>query len=216
MKSGSLADNPEFQLPAEVTDKASDDAQHTNFTSLRLMGSKSNEVETGLVKPGVWAVIGSDEPQVLASSIVALVVHMRYRALDYSSKPVRCTTDLKDPMYAEIEANSSVKDSDCMAGPEYLLYLPETDSFEPYWLANKSSKFIHKKLLNAMRKAVTLKTVFKQLKFNFWAPEVYSCDEVFEIPSDDRILAAVTAFSHANVQKEAEAAEEQAEGTRAR
>lgn len=206
-------------LPAPVAsdDVFNDMAKSTGFKRVQLFGSNSLEVKKGEIPCGVFAIVDGSETKVMGKTFDCLVLDWRPKAIRI--EPVmEILYDSTCAEFKKIQAESTVKDSKCMCGIEFLLYIPK-EGFIPYYLSNKSSMYEAKPLKALIGKAATIKTILIEGKeFSWHAPKVSSCSvPITDIPKPEDVAAEITAFRTPQAKMAEMAAEaSKTEPTRAR
>lgn len=188
------------------------------FQPLKLMGNTSKQVTNGLIDVGNYAVCKGDEVSIdLGNKVDVIVLGHRYKAVDYSDRDnIVVSYDPGSQEFLRIEADSKVKDSDAMCGPEYLLYLLEQKKFVVYILASPSAQFISEDLASYKGAACTLtsKTQTSTPKgqkksFTYWVPVVGACTTPYEGIDGAELNAQAVRFVEETKRKpEVELAEE--------
>lgn len=127
---------------------------------LQLYGAKSNAVTEGKIPMAHYGLASGGEIEDLGKEIDVLVLAGRPKALEISGENIISTFDHTSKEFERIRDRSSIKDSGCMYGPEYLLYVPEADKYCTWFMASKSlrkeAKSIQARLRNAAHLAVKL------------------------------------------------------------
>jgi hypothetical protein len=186
--------NPNLPAPVAGDDVFNSMAKSTGFKRIQLFGSNSLEVKKGDIPCGVFAVVDGSEKTVLGKSFDCLVLDWRPKAIRI--EPVmEFSYDTTSDTFKAIQAESTVKDSKCMCGIEFLLWIPK-EGFIPYYLSNKSSMYEAKPLRALIGKAATIKTILIEGKeFSWHAPKVASCSvPMAELPTAEDIDAEKANF----------------------
>lgn len=92
---------------------------------------------------------GMSDPQQLGEKVDVLFLAVRPLALDLSGeKPVRCN-DMESNVYKSIKerADNGGYGSNCLYGPEFLIYLVGQDKLATFHLGNKSLRFLGVKIM---------------------------------------------------------------------
>jgi len=107
-----------------------------------------------------FGLMRGDTPEQLGEQVDVLFLAVRVHALDMSGKDVVHNYDMKSDTYQSIKARQDAQgyNSNCMYGPEFLVFLPGQDTLAQFHLGNKSLRFLGSKIMNllpAEGKAVT-------------------------------------------------------------
>jgi len=185
-----------INVPAPLATEADFDtmASSTGFRRIQLFGSSSKEVKSEQVPVGVFGLVDGQEIKVLGKTFDCLVLDWRPKAM--RTEPVmEISYDVKSDAFKAMQAEAQVKNSNCMCGIEYLLYLPK-DGFVPYYLGNKSSMYIAKAMKALIGKVATLKVIYmKDADFPYHAPNATACAVPMEnLHSQDAINKEIAAF----------------------
>lgn len=100
----------------------------------------------GLVRPG------KDTPEQLGEQVDLLFLAVRSHALDMSGKTVVHSYNIDSESYKSIRqrADTGGYGSNCMYGPEFLVYLVGQDTLAHFHLGNKSLRFLGSKIMDLL------------------------------------------------------------------
>lgn len=198
-----------------------DDFNHLSTTAgflprLMLMSSGSNLVKEGKINQGCYGLVRSkDQVDDLTKEVPCLPLAWRSKAMKITNDEVISIYDRKNSLFAEIVELSEVKDSGCMYGPEFLLWVPSAKCFATFYASSKTSRREAPQLRDKIGKPALLKIrLIKGKKYSWFGPVITACSASFGIPSVNEITEQVTKFNNPPV-AEKEAAPEGAT-TRAR
>lgn len=114
--------------------------------------------------------------------------------------------DPKDPEFIKTQQESFVKDSRCIYGPEFLVWIPAETRFGLFHLSSKSSRKEGQKALIIMKGedgklrpgAATVKPKFIQTpKFKWWSPELLPCSTPLSpLPEAEKFAEELTKFQN--------------------
>jgi hypothetical protein len=108
---------------------------------LGLFGSNSNAVKRGLIPMAHYGLRKSkDDITDLGSEVDCFVLAWRPKAIDFGSDTPVSFYDPKHPEFQRIAQQSNIQDSECQAGPEFLLYVPKTKQYVTYLMGGKTAK----------------------------------------------------------------------------
>ncbi len=139
----------------------------------------------------------------LGKSFDCLLMAMRLKALRIDDDDIMAVYDITNPEFAKIREESKVKDSGCLAGPEFLLYIPSTKTFATYFMASPTAKRVAPKVRSFIDEdsgtpgPATLSSILiKGKKFQWFGPAVQPCNTPFDIPSEDDAIDALHKFQN--------------------
>jgi len=169
----------------------------TFLPRLQFCTSSSEVCKEGKIGVNHYALISGEEAIDLGSSIDALVLSRRLLALDIANKIFNYTPDVVDgkitnPPFKDIMERADVKDSHCMFGPEFLMWLPE-HGFCTFFMASKTARGESPKLSAILKgwasgdvqvPGATLKSQKIVKQYTWFAPVVLPCTTITEFPSE--------------------------------
>jgi hypothetical protein len=206
------------QLPRTYAGNADDykDVGKTDYLLRLSLYSKGKPIDKGLIKPGHFGVqISKDRVEDLGDSIDVLFLAKRYKAVDMSDPDALIVVFDKDSdEYKRIEEESKIKDSNCMAGVDFLLYESSTGRFLDFHCSTKSADReagammaylpisqadIDAQGLKGVKPQgpvpATLKSEYVTKKNWAWfAPQVQKCSNFTNPPSLADVSAEITKF----------------------
>lgn len=144
---------------------------------LQLIGGNSGLCQDGTVKIGCYALITSSEIVTdIGKNIDMLVLTWRPKALDTTVEPPLSVFDVNDPRFKVIEDKSGIKDSGCMYGPEFLVWLPAQQKFATFFLGSPTGRREAVKLKPLIGSAATLTSkLIETDKYKWHGPVVTAC-----------------------------------------
>lgn len=121
----------------------------------QLCTSSSNACKDGVVNPNNFALVEGSDFESLGREVDVLLIDLHMKALDMSGESVVDAYDVKSDIYQDIASRSLVKDSQCMEGPEFLIWIPKANKYATMFFGSKSSKREGKIVAKKMRSVVT-------------------------------------------------------------
>ena len=162
---------------------------------LQLFGSKSDAVATGEIPMGHYGLVRDDVITDLGEEIDVIIINRRAKALDTSGDALIIEFDVTSAIFAEIKERSKVKDSGCMYGPEFLIWLPQQEVFVTYYMSSKTARREAKKVVHFAGKAATLKChLIDSGKYKWHGPLIFQCSVPLAAPPADKIRAEWAKF----------------------
>jgi len=113
-------------------------------------------------------VIGKESIRDLGTEVPVLIVAFRAKALDSSGDELSACYDENAAEFERIKEESDIKDSGCMWGPEYLVYLPEQNQFVTFFMGSKSARRDSKAVNACLRKGGLLTSYLASNKKHSW------------------------------------------------
>ena len=174
----------------------------------QVVDSNSKVGKKQLAKVGNYALVRSEDDVVdLTNQVDALVIHMRWTAIDTNEDSLSFSHDKESDEFKRIEEESKVQNSGCMWGPEFLVYLPSVKSFATFFCGSATARRESKNIFKLLRKAATFKThLIENKRYTWWGPLVVECTSPFDLPSEEEIKDQAVKFANPPKQAETEAA----------
>jgi hypothetical protein len=174
------------------------------FPRVQLMTGNSGLVQSGDANVGEYVFIATkDDFQVLGKEIDVLVCSWRLKAMQVADETVISVYNPSDPNFSRIRAQSGVKDSGCMCGVEFLLWIPQIETFATFYMASKSAQREAKKVRsfideenNAPGPATLKSTLVETKRYKWHAPIVTQCSTPFHNPTPEKFLKALEKFKN--------------------
>lgn len=165
---------------------------------LQLYGGNSTAAKEGKIGIGCYGIVRSkDVIEDLGKSVDVVIVDGRAKALRVEKDNSIITKfDPNDVEFKKIMAESNVKDSGCMYGPEFLLYVPSAEAFVTFFMSSKTARRAAKNVYARMRKGATLSAeLIKTAKYSWHGPVCNPSSAPFEnMPSADDFTEASNKF----------------------
>lgn len=134
----------ELALREEMTAVKADDKVFEDMTSsgflprLQLETAKSQAVNEGF--PLNHYRLYKNPPVDIGTSVDITIIAWRPKALDTSGGELVDSYDPESELFAEIKERSFEKDSGCMYGPEFLVYIPDQKAYATFFCGSKSAR----------------------------------------------------------------------------
>jgi len=192
---------------------------------IQLMTGNSGFVQQGAANVGEYVFITTKEDfECLGKEIDVLVCSWRLKAMQIGDESVVSVYDVSDPNFNKIRSQAGVKDSGCMCGIEFLLWIAPIKQFATFYMASKSAARIAKQVRafideeNNRPGPATLKsTLIETKKFKWHAPVVTGCSTPFNNPDPEAFLKTLDKFQNpADESGGKEMVDEKSEGERER
>ena len=198
-------ENKNALIPAEIAGglaKYSDDVFANTSKSgdylqrLQLMTANSAKCKKNEFPINHYALIRDQNHDDLGETVDVLVVTWRPKALDMNDGVISVFKP-DAPEFIRIQEKSAEKDSGCMYGPEFLVYIPAKEAFATFFCGSKSSRREAPAIKALMTKAATLGSKFVETKSYSWqTPTVVACSTPFELPDMSELKKNVDKFNN--------------------
>ena len=198
---GELIKLDEATLPQKFTDDAFLAATKAGdyLPRLQLMTAASNECKSGKFPINSYALISGQNFTNLTSAVDILVITWRPKAIEIPTGEGSIITvyDTENKEFTRIAEKSNEKDSGCMFGPEFLVWVPSAKSFATFFMGSKSSRRESPNVKALLKKGATLKSHLIETKQYSWmAPMVVPCTTPFEMAPIEQIMEEVAKFNN--------------------
>ena len=156
---------------------------------LQLMTSNSKECKkTDGFPINHYALVSGKNLTDLGTEVDVLVVEWRPKAIEMGDSII-IENDPKSDEFKRIQAKADEKNSNCMFGPEYLVFIPGLKEWATFFMGSKSARNESGNMKTRLRKAATIKSQELSNKSYEWqAPSVVSCSTPFEVPPQEDIM----------------------------
>lgn len=165
---------------------------------VQLFGGNSDACKEGRIPIGQYGLVaGKDDLEILGPEVDVLVLAGRAKALQTGSSIIS-VYDHNDPVFKQIQADSDVKDSGAMFGPEYLLWVPQSDSYATFFMSSKTARRESKAIHALIGFAATLKAkLINGEKYKWHGPVVVKCTApTFTVPGADLMREQIAKFKN--------------------
>jgi len=164
---------------------------------LQLMTANSDPCKSGEFPINHYALVQDKIYKDLGLQVDILLIAWRPKALDMGGEIVIAEYDPESESFKAIIAKSETKDSGCMYGPEYLVWIPAAKSFGLFFMGSKSARRESPNLISRLLKASTLKSKkIETTSYTWYCPQVTPCSTPFEIPDQEDVKEQVQKFNN--------------------
>lgn len=187
------------QLPAsKFDDKDCDKISGGSYLPrLMLYGSNSDAVKEELVQIGYSLVEGKDNFTYLGREVDLLCIAKRPKAIEMGDQII-ANHNINSPDFKRIKDRADhEKNSMCMYGPEFLVWLPAVGKFATFLMGSKTARNEAPKLIALVRKPATVKTkLYENKDYKWHGPAVFPCSTPFDMPDTTEMFEKVTEFNN--------------------
>ncbi len=199
LTSGVLTDNSFTDVAASLAEGY--------LSRLQLFGSKSDACAEGKIGIGRYGIVRDKEIVDLGVELDTVIVSWRPKALQITAEGIVASHEPDSDLYKKIKELSGVKDSGCMHGPEFLLWIPSQDQFVTFHMSSKTARRESQKMEPLIGKAATFRChLIDSGRFKWHGPVVTGCSTPLEVPPIEEIEEQVKRF-HNPPKQEVELAE---------
>ena len=188
---GALTDNNFTDVAASLS--------KAYLARLQLFGSKSDACAEGKIGIGRYGLVRDDAIVDLGEELDAVIISWRPKALQIDGGNIIANHDPNSDLYKKIKELSTVKDSGCMHGPEFLLWIPSQDQFVTFHMSSKTARREAQKMEPLLGKAATFRCKLidpPASRFKWHGPVVTPCSEPLTVPSIEDIEEQVKVFQN--------------------
>ncbi len=207
-----------FDIAPHVSDEdfAKNAKSSTFLPRVQLFGSSSKLVKLGKFPQGHWGLVrNKDQVDDLGTSFDCVVIQYRYKALDVSGdKPVQYF-DADSDDFADVVARSKEKDSGCMWGEEFLLWIASAQVFATLFCASPTMRNSVNDIKQLHLRGCTLGCrLIENKQFAWHGPTVSMCSTPMNLPSSE--MAQIQNELFTKVEAKEEVAEDDVDDDRDR
>ena len=162
---------------------------------LNLYTSRSKICQKDLFKANHYGVVtGKDKLADLGENVVCVPLAYRPMALDLREKKAVAYFDPSSAKFKEVKEESNKKDSKCMAGVQFLVFV-QNFGLATYYCASKSAKMLAPHIRKLLNQYVTLGShTVEAGEWVYRAPTVVLSNVQFDLPNPDEIIAKRNEF----------------------
>jgi hypothetical protein len=163
---------------------------------LQLMTSNSKLCKSGKFPVNHYAVIDSSTTKDMGVEVDVLVIAWRPKALEMGEMVIS-VFDTKSSEFLRIQEKAGQKDSGCMSGVEFLIWIPASKMFVTFFMGTKTSKRDAPALVARLKMAATLKS--KEItspKYSWFTPVIAPCSTPMDPPDMEDLAAELDKFNN--------------------
>lgn len=153
---------------------------------IQLMTDASNLVKTKKFPADHYGLFQSKDPEDIGAEIDVLIIEWRPKALDTSGENPITSFDPEEDLFGQIQHKAdNVKDSGCMYGQEFLIWLLDKKCYATLFLGSKSARVEARQVKARQYKIATLTSqVIEGKKYTWTAMKCVDCVTHHEVPKD--------------------------------
>ena len=170
---------------------------------LQLFGSKSDACAQGKIGIGHYGLVKDKQITDISPEVDLVIVSWRPKAVQSGDEflvdfhPEIVDGEITNTLFKKIVDLSNVRDSGCMYGPEFLLWIPSANTFATYHMNSKTGRREARNMQPLIGKAATLKChLIEQGKYKWHGPLVIPCSSPLDMPPEDEIREQYAKFQN--------------------
>lgn len=164
---------------------------------LQLMTGNSDKCKNNEFPINKYALISGQKYTDVGADVNVLVLVWRPKAIDTKSDEMIVVHDVALPEFDRIKQQSKEKDSGCMYGQEFLVYIPKVEQFATFFMGTPTSRREAPNMLALLMKSATLKPEkIKTKRYTYYSPGVTMCSATFALPDKDECIAQIKDFNN--------------------
>ena len=169
---------------------------------LQLMTGNSKQCKSGKFPVNKYALISGQEHIEVGEPIDVLVLVWRPKAIDTGAEEMIISHDIESTEFQRIQEQSNVKDSGCMFGQEFLVYVPSHEKFATFFMGTKTARREAPNMLALCQKGATLSAQeIKTKRHTYYSPQIVKCSTAFKLPTKEACLEQIAEFNNPKVQE---------------
>jgi hypothetical protein len=173
-------------------------AQNNYSSRLQLFSFNSGAVKDKKIEEGHFAIVNGQELTDLGEEVCVMPVGIRCKAMDLSGDKPSIAYNQEGSLFQDIQTRSKVKDSNCMVGVEFLVYVADKDVFTTFYLANATLLREAGNLKSNLGLPVKLKSrLIKKERYSWHGITVTAFPADIQMPPKDRFQSEIQMFSNA-------------------
>lgn len=185
------------QAVQKHTDEDFDDLRSGAFLPrIQLMTANSSKCKAGEFPVNNYALVVDQDHKDLGSKVDVLVCAWRPMALETGNSIVS-VYDKDSDIFKSIQDRSSDKDSGCMWGFQFLLWVPAASQFATFFCGSKTARRAAPSIKALMKKAATLgSTKIDNGTYTWFGPTCGECSTPFDMPIAVEFSERMEAFNN--------------------
>lgn len=163
---------------------------------LQLFSGRSDACSEGLIPINHYGIVDGDDIVDLGERIIIGVLAARHKAMCTQGE-VQCSYNPESDLFKQLVVDSGIKDSGCMYGPEFLVYIPAIQKFATYFMGSKTARREAKKFKPLMNKPAILDSKnIEKGKYKWRGPVILPCPDQIELPPVEKMEAERAKFKN--------------------
>lgn len=165
---------------------------------LTLYGANSEAVKEAKIPMAHYGLARSkDQIDDLTKEVVVVVIAWRPKALDMSGDPIISNYNPSSLEFKRISLKSGEKNSGCMYGPEFLVYVPAAKAFATFFFGSKTARREAPNMKGLMGCAALCKAqLIKTTDYSWHGPVITPCSQSVELPDPESVREEAQKFNN--------------------
>jgi hypothetical protein len=164
------------------------------------MTSNSKMCKSGEFPTNHYALVRDQKFDDYGKKIDVLLLSWRPKALETGGEAVISVFDPTDAEFQRIKGRATnEKNSGCMFGPEFLVWVPKAKAFATFFMGTPSSRReagVVQSIMEESRAATLASQKCSNKKFTWFAPSCSPCSTPFDMPTKQALDEAVEKFNN--------------------
>lgn len=161
---------------------------------LQLMTAASDKCKTNTFPINHYALIRDQSFIDLGMEVDVLVIAWRPKALEIGEELIS-SYDSESTTFKSIQERSAARDSGCMFGPEFLMWIPDQQAFATFFMGSKSARKEAPNVHGKLQNSGTLGSKLIETKRYKWqTPIMKGCFTPFDMPDQEAMQKEVDKF----------------------
>lgn len=162
---------------------------------IQLMTANSGPVSDGEFPVNHYAIVDSGELIDLGKEVDVAVLAWRPKTLDTNENVA--SFDPESDLFQTIKKEAKIKNSGCMYGLEFLLYVGSKKQFVTFFMGSKSARRSANKLKQFIHSFATLKAIkVDNKKYQWFTPSIHKCSTPVPLPDIEEVKKEVEKFNN--------------------
>lgn len=170
-----------------------------NYSSrLQLFSFNSGAVKDKKIDEGNFAIVNGQDLDILGEEVTVMPVAIRCKAMDLSGDKPVIAYNQDGNLFVDIQTRAKVKESNCMVGVEFLVYVPDKDVFTTFYLANATLLREAGNIKSNLGLPIKIKSrLIKKERFSWHGITVTAFPADIQTPPKERFQSEILMFSNA-------------------
>lgn len=163
---------------------------------LQLLTANSSKCKSGDFPINHYVLINDQRYDDLGKNIDVLVLTWRPKALE-TGENIISVFEPDSAEFQRIQEKSGEKNSGCMYGPEFLVWIDSVKTFATFFMGTKSARRESGNVKARLKNSATLSSQeCKNKSYTWYAPQCAGCSTPVGMPPKDELFAVVERFNN--------------------
>jgi len=185
-----------YEIEKQQADKDFDIVVSNNYLPrLQLMTAASDIVKKGDFPSNHYALVTGGNMLDLGKTVDCKIIAMRYKAMSLGEDTL-VSFDPAEKLFEEIMARASQDGTGNMYGPEFLVYIPDSNKFATFFMASKTARNESGAVKDLIGKDATLDSKEFKRKYTWYGPRAYLCATTLADPDPTDLATEYNRFKN--------------------